>query len=349
MLDELTILKRLGGKPATLFSVEGSAIRCLACAHRCLIHSGRSGICKVRWNEGGILNAPHGYVASMYPDPVEKKPFFHFLPGSIALTFGMLGCNFHCDFCQNWFTSQVGREGESLQAINAARRVSPEEIVREAIRSGARSVVSSYNEPFITAEWANDIFSLAKRYGLRTGMVSNGYATPEALDHLAPNLDALKVDLKCYRDKNYRTLGGVLRHVEATIQNAVERGIWVEVVTLVIPEFNDSDNELYALSRAISAVSANIPWHVTAYHPDYKRDTPSTQPDGLIRAAEIGLEAGLRYVYAGNLHGKVSNYEDTLCPRCQKVLVQRTGFRARVVGMKDGKCATCGTVIPGVW
>lgn len=349
MNDDPTRIKNLGVKEAILYQTERQAVRCLACAHRCLIHDGGVGICKARWNDGGKLFAPYGYVAGLYPDPIEKKPFFHVLPGSLALTFGMLGCNFHCDFCQNWFTSQVGRDQRSVRAVEAAHPVTAKQVVDSALRYGARSVISSYNEPFITAEWANKIFITAKAAGLRTGMVSNGYASNEALGMLAPNLDALKIDLKCYTDKGYRALGGVLSNVMATLENAVQRGIWVEVVTLVIPEFNDSDPELYALAKAISMVSADIPWHVTAYHPDYQHDAPATRAETLIRAAEIGIEAGLGYVYAGNLPGRVSNYEDTACPKCQKTLVRRNGFTTEVIGLRDGRCEHCGINIPGVW
>lgn len=332
-----------------LWKLEGDAVRCLACAHHCLLRAGRSGICKVRWNNSGKLFVPYGYVAGLHPDPIEKKPFFHVLPGSLALTFGMLGCNFHCDFCQNWFTSQFARDERSAQAINSIRSVSPEGLVNLALQSGARSIVSSYNEPFISAEWAGEIFDVAREHGLFTGMVSNGYATQEALDLLAPKLNALKIDLKCYSEPNYRKLGGVLNNVMETIRLAVERGIWVEVVSLIIPEFNDSDDELYQMARAVGQVSADIPWHVTAYHPDYERDAPATPPDTLIRAVEIGFEAGLSYVYAGNLPGRVNSYENTLCPRCGKTLVERTGFRAKAVGLLNGTCSACGKTIPGIW
>lgn len=332
-----------------LWREEGEAVRCLACAHRCLIRLGKSGICKVRWNHAGKLFVPNGYVVGLHPDPIEKKPFFHVLPGSIAMTFGMLGCNFHCDFCQNWFTSQYARDPRSLRAVESARLMSAEEVVKEALAYGAKSVVSSYNEPFITAEWAAEIFDVARQKGLRTGMVSNGYATVEALDYLTPRLDALKIDLKCFSDPGYRSLGGVMAHVLETIHAAVARGIWVEIVSLIIPGFNDSERELYQMASAVAAVSVDIPWHVTAYHPDYESDAPATPAQTLIKAAEIGIEAGLRYVYAGNLPGRVNSYENTHCPACGKVIVERTGFRTRVVGIKDGLCVHCGARIPGIW
>lgn len=346
---ELRDVLRRSTRLATLWKSEGDDVRCLACAHKCLIREGLCGICKVRWNNQGELHAPFDYVAGLYPDPIEKKPFFHVLPGSLAMTFGMLGCNFHCDFCQNWYTSQVLREPQSDSAFQATRPISASEVVRLAARAGAKSVVSSYNEPFITAEWANEIFTLAKINGLRTAMVSNGYGTPEALDLLAPNLDALKIDLKCYNDKTYRQMGGVLSNVLATMTQAVERGIWVEIVTLLIPGMNDSDEEIFELARAVAGLSVDIPWHVTAYHPEHKRHDKATSAGSLLRAAEIGNEAGLRYVYAGNLPGRVSDYENTTCPHCQRVVVERSGFKVKTLGVVDGKCADCGTAIPGIW
>lgn len=336
-------------REGSLWLEEGEAVRCLACAHRCLIRPGRSGICKVRWNNVGKLFVPYGYVAGMHPDPIEKKPFFHVLPGSIAMTFGMLGCNFHCDFCQNWFTSQFARDPLSLRSIGTARLISAEEIVNQALIYGAKSVVSSYNEPFITVEWANEIFDIARQKGLKTGMVSNGYATCEALNLVAPRLDALKIDLKCFSASGYRSLGGVMVHVLETIEAALARGIWVEIVSLIIPGFNDSDRELYQMAKAVATVSPDIPWHVTAYHPDYERDAPATPAQTLIKAAEMGIEAGLRSVYAGNLPGEVSIYENTHCPSCGKVVVERSGFQSRVVGIRDGLCVHCGAIIPGIW
>ena len=243
-------------RPALLTETrEHGAALCLACAHRCLVRPGRRGICKVRYNNAGALLAPWGYVAGLAADPVEKKPFNHFLPGSRALTFGMLGCNYHCAFCQNWFTSQALRDPVAQASLTRIEEITPEQIAEIATRRDCASVVSSYNEPFITAEWARDIFMAAKARGLRTAMVSNGYGTAEALDLLAPHLDALKVDLKSMRDATYRQLGGVLANVLETISAAAARGIWVEVVTLVIPGMNDSPANS-GTRRASSSVSA---------------------------------------------------------------------------------------------
>jgi len=345
VLDELT-------EPGQLFEQEAdSAVRCHACAHRCLIRPGRRGVCKMRFNQGGVLRVPWGYVVSAQADPIEKKPLAHVLSGSDILTFGMLGCNFHCSFCQNWVTSQALRDPVAVLSADYIQRVTPEELVAHANRTGAQSIASSYNEPLITTEWAVDIFRQAKKAGLRTAYVSNGYATPEALDYLRPHLDALKVDLKTMQDSQYRKLGGKLQPVLDTIRRAREIGLWVEVVTLVIPGFNDSNQELWEASRFLVSVSPDIAWHVTAFHPDYQMtDRSPTSADILQRAAEIGQEAGLRYVYAGNLPGRVGSLEDTHCPSCQAALIRRRGYVITEYKITaQGKCPNCGAAIAGIW
>lgn len=344
-LDTLTAPGELGEK------LEDGSVRCHACAHRCLIHPGRRGICKVRFNLDGELRVPWGYVAAAQSDPIEKKPFFHLLPGSNALTFGMLGCDFHCDFCQNWISSQALRDPAAGFSPRYIQRVDPEQVVRYALHSGAGLVVSSYNEPLITSEWAVAIFRLAQSAGLRCAYVSNGNATPEVLTYLRPYLSAYKIDLKTMQDRHYRQLGGVLNNVLDSIRRAHELGLWVEIVTLVIPGFNDSPSELWDAARFIASVSADIPWHVTAFHPDYRMlDVPYTTVSSLKQAAEIGQEAGLRYVYAGNLPAKVGTLEDTCCPKCQTVLVERRGFTISSYHITaQGACPKCGTAIPGVW
>lgn len=344
-LDTLT-------RPAELIeTLDDQAVRCLACAHRCLVKPDRRGICKVRFNRGGTLFAPWGYVAALQLDPIEKKPFSHVLPGSSALTFGMLGCDFHCDFCQNWLTSQALRDPAAGLDLHEIIKISPEQLVSYAVRNGARVVVSSYNEPLITSEWAVAIFKEAKAAGLDCAFVSNGNATPEVLDYLRPYLTAYKIDLKTMQDKHYRQLGGVLQNVLDTIQRAHDLGLWVEVVTLVIPGFNDSPDELWEAARTITSVSPDIPWHVTAFHPDYKMtDPPPTSARILQQAAEIGQEAGLHYVYAGNLPGRVGSLENTTCPTCSEVLVERRGYTItgyHLTGL--GACPKCGTRIAGVW
>ena len=344
-LDRLTA-------PGTL--VEGlpdGDVRCVACGHRCLIRPGRRGTCRVRFNRDGELRVPWGYVAGLQSDPTEKKPFYHLLPGSDTLTFGMLGCDFHCGYCQNWLSSQALRDPASDGSVGYIRTITPEAMVHDGLRLGAQVIASSYNEPLITIEWAVEIFRLAKAAGLRCAFVSNGNATPEALRALSPYLTAYKVDLKTMQDRNYRQLGGVLGHVLDTIRAAHALGLWVEVVTLVVPGFNDSTDELMDAARFLAGVSPDIPWHVTAFHPDYRMTDPDpTTAETLIRAAEIGQEAGLKFVYAGNLPGRAGTYEHTVCPGCGKRLIERLGFAVLSYSLTDdGACPGCEQRIPGVW
>ena len=327
--------------------LEGDRVKCYACGHRCMILPGLDGICRVRYNEGGRLMVPTGYVGAIQCDPTEKKPFFHAYPGSLALTFGMLGCDYHCSYCQNWVTSQALRDPK---AVAPPREVSPEQMIHIAERYGARLVVSSYNEPLITSEWAVEIFKQVKPAGFVCGYVSNGNATPEVLDYIRPWVDLYKVDLKGFNDKSYRKLGGVLENVLDTIKMVHERGFWLEIVTLVIPGFNDSTDELRGAADFIASVSPEIPWHVTAFHGDYKMTGPdNTSVETLIRAAEIGYEAGLKFVYAGNLPGHVGNYENTFCPECKATLVERYGYRILKNRIKNSACPDCGAKIAGRW
>jgi pyruvate formate lyase activating enzyme len=332
----------------SLWRAEAGRVRCLACGHRCLIPEGRRGICKVRFNQGGQLRVPFGYVAGVQCDPVEKKPFYHVFPGSDALTFGMMGCDFHCAYCQNWVTSQALREPSSLAGIQT---VTAEQLANSGRRLHARLAVSSYNEPLITAEWAVAVFRQAKEAGLACAFVSNGNATAEALDFLSPWIVAYKIDLKSFDDKRYRTLGGTLENVTQGIRMVRERGLWLEVVTLVVPGFNDSETELRAMARFLASVSRDIPWHVTAFHQDYKMTgPPNTSADQLVRAAEIGVKEGLRFVYVGNVPGQAGSWENTYCPACREKLIDRFGYLVREYRITpEGKCPKCATPVPGIW
>ena len=345
LLDQLTVAGELCEK------LPDDAVRCTACGHRCLVRPGRRGICQVRFNQDGRLMVPWGYVAALQVDPIEKKPFSHVFPGEDVLTFGMLGCDFHCAYCQNYLTSQALRDPASDIAISLVRRASPEQIVSYAQRAGASLIASSYNEPLITSEWAVAIFRLARQAGLQCAFVSNGNATPEALAYLRPYLSAYKIDLKTMQDGHYRQLGGVLQNVLDSIRSAHELGLWVEVVTLVVPGFNDSTDELMDAARFIASVSPDIPWHVTAFHPDYKMLEPQATPARtLLRAAEIGQEAGLNYVYAGNIPGRVGEYEHTFCPQCRTAVIERSGYTIRRYRLTaDGACPKCGAKIAGLW
>jgi pyruvate formate lyase activating enzyme len=351
MIGLSALLDGLTAPAELVINLPDGAVRCTACGHRCLVREGRRGVCQVRFNEGGRLRVPWGYAAALNADPVEKKPFYHFLPGATALTFGMLGCDFHCGYCQNWLSSQALRDPASDEAGYYVKRISPEQIVEAGRRTGAEVIASSYNEPLITSEWAAAVFKQAKDAGMKCVFVSNGNATPEALEYLRPYLAGMKIDLKSMQNKNYRQLGGVLKNVLDTIKRVKEMGMWLEVVTLVVPGFNDSMEELWDAARFLSSVSMDIPWHVTAFHSDYKMaDRPNTPAKTLLRAAEIGREAGLRYVYAGNLPGRVEEYETTFCPQCNAKLVERRGFSVQAMHVtRDGSCPKCGTKTAGVW
>jgi pyruvate formate lyase activating enzyme len=332
---------------------EAGTLRCVACGHRCLIRPGRRGICQVRYNQDGELRVPWGYVAAAQLDPIEKKPFSHVLPGARAFTFGMLGCDFHCGYCQNWLTSQALKDPEAEdRAADYVQPVTPAKFVSMAQRMGAEVIASSYNEPLITSEWAVSVFKPAIQAGMRCVFVSNGNATQEALQYLRPYLTAYKVDLKTMQDKHYRSMGGVLAHVLDTIRMVHDLGLWLEVVTLVVPGFNDSPEELWDAARFLASVSPDIPWHVTAFHPDYKmQERGYTTADMLQQAADIGQEAGLHYVYAGNLPGRVGSLEDTHCPQCGTAVIRRRGYTIleNKVTATGGKCPKCGTAIAGVW
>ena len=332
---------------ALVESRPGNEVICYACGHRCVIRDGRVGICKVRFNEGGVLKVPTGYVGALQCDPIEKKPFFHVLPGSNALSFGMLGCDYHCGYCQNWLTSQAIRDPEAVSSIMP---MSADELVGLAKEQGAPVIASTYNEPLITSEWAVEVFRAAKAKGLKTAYISNGNGTPEVLAYIRPWVDLYKVDLKGFSQEEYRKLGGQLAGVLDTIQRLATMGFWLEVVTLIIPGFNDSEQELKAMTEFLVSVSPDIPWHVTAFHKDYKMLEPdNTTARKLIRAAEIGQRSGLRYVYAGNLPGLVGPYEHTHCPGCGTAVVKRHGYRILEVSLKNGACTKCRTTLPGVW
>ena len=327
--------------------LENGKLRCFACGHRCLIADGLDGICRVRFNRGGRLLVPHGYVGALQLDPVEKKPFFHALPGSLAMSFGMLGCDYHCGYCQNWVTSQALRDPNAIAPVH---RLTPEQFIGLSIQQGARIVTSTYNEPLITSEWAVEIFKIARRRGLKTSYVSNGNGTPEVLAYIKPWVDLYKVDLKTFQDRNYRKLGGILKNVLDTIQRLYAMNFWLEIVTLIVPGFNDSDEELREIAQFLVKISPDIPWHVTAFHQDYKMTDPGDTPAAtLLRAVEIGKKEGLNFVYAGNLPSRVVNWENTYCPGCNELLIERSGFHVRSMRITDGACPKCARRIPGVW
>jgi pyruvate formate lyase activating enzyme len=334
--------------PALYQKLDKNRVRCFSCGHCCPIPEGQPGVCKVRYNRGGTLYVPWGYTAGMQCDPIEKKPFFHVQPGALAYSFGMLGCDLHCAYCQNWVTSQALRDPS---AISPPLEVSPELMVRDALAQGAKVLVSTYNEPLITSEWAVAVFKVAKAAGLLTGFVSNGNATPQVLEFLRPSVDLYKVDLKSFDDRHYHELGGRIGPILDSVRRIHQMGFWLEIVTLLIPDFNDSADELRRLTEFVAGVSPDIPWHVTAFHADYKmNDQRDTGPEDLLRAVEIGREAGLRYIYAGNLPGMIGPWEDTRCPQCNETLISRYGYFIEDYRLTpEGRCPRCACQIPGRW
>ena len=334
--------------PELVDPIERGRLRCYACGHECPIPEGAAGVCKVRFNRSGRLHVPWGYVGGVQCDPIEKKPFFHARPGALAFSFGMLGCDLHCSYCQNWVTSQALRDPD---AVAAPLDTTPAALVQEARRLGARVVVSTYNEPLITTEWGVAIFQEARTAGLMTAYVSNGNGTPRVLDYLRPWVDLYKVDLKSFDDRHYRQLGGRLQPILSTIRALYGMGIWLEVVTLLIPGFNDSPDEIDRLTSFIAGVSPDIPWHVTAFHKDYRMNDPeNTTPAMLVNAAETAHRNGLRYVYAGNLPGRVGDLENTRCPGCRGLLIERHGYSIRQYRITaEGRCPDCSAQIPGRW
>lgn len=347
-LAEALEARTIAAAPELVESIDRGRLRCHACGHACPIPDGAAGVCKVRFNRGGVLYVPDGYVGAVQCDPVEKKPFFHAHPGALAFSFGMLGCDLHCSYCQNWVTSQALRDP---QAVALPRDTSAAGLAADACRLGARIVVSTYNEPLITSEWAVAVFKEARAAGLMTAFVSNGNGTPRVLSYLRPWVDLYKVDLKSFDDRHYRQLGGRLEPVLSTIRALHEIGIWLEIVTLLIPGFNDSPEEIDRLTSFVAGVSPDIPWHVTAFHKDYRMTDPdNTAPAMLVAAAAVGQRNGLRYVYAGNVPGRVGDLENTRCHNCRALLVERDGYHVRQYRLTpSGSCPDCGTAIPGRW
>lgn len=320
---------------------------CGLCHHRCRIASGKRGICGVRENQDGrLVSLVYGRLVSENIDPIEKKPMFHFLPGSRSLSIATVGCNFQCRHCQNYQISQYPHLHQGR--ITGVTRT-PASVVEEAVRSGCASISYTYVEPTIFYEFAYDCARLARQRAIRNVFVSNGYMTAEVIRHLAPVLDGINIDLKSFAGSFYQTVCKArLEPVLDSIRLFHELGVLVEVTTLVIPGLNDSEEELRAIARFLRGVSVFIPWHVSGFFPTYKMlDRPSTPPSTLRKAREIGLAEGLRFVYEGNVHG--SGGEDTFCPGCATLLIRRSGFDSEMVALEKGRCQKCGISIAGVW
>ena len=323
------------------------AVRCTLCRHRCIIREGESGICRVRVNkEGKLYSLVYGYPIALHIDPIEKKPLFHFLPGSNALSIATVGCNFRCKFCQNWDISQLPRDYNRVEGY----KVSPEEVVGAALRSGSTIISYTYTEPTIFFEYALDISKLAVKKGIKNTFVTNGYVTEEALKDIAPYLHGANIDLKSMNPKFYASVVGArLNEVLDGIKTYKKFGIWLEITTLIIPGYNDSEDQLREIARFIrDELGDGTPWHVSRFYPAYKfKHVPPTQISAVRRAREIGLEEGLKYVYTGNIPGNAG--EDTHCPSCGEVLIRRWGFSVVEYNITNGKCRFCGEKIDGVW
>ncbi len=321
-------------------------VRCGLCAHRCRIVPGARGVCGVREHREGVLfSLVYGSLIAENADPIEKKPLFHVLPGSRSFSIATPGCNFRCDFCQNHEISQMPREEGRI----VGRERTPEEIVELALQSGARSIAYTYTEPTVYFEFAYDTAGIAREKGLVNVFVTNGYMTGEMLELLAPRLDAANVDLKAFNDDFYRKrCGARLQPVLDSLRKMKELGIWVEVTTLLIPGYNDSDEELRQIAGFILSLGAESPWHISRFLPQYRMtETPPTPAASIHRAARIGRSAGLKYVYSGNIPGDIG--ENTLCAHCRHLLIGRFGFSIERLDLKESACPRCGTPLDGIF
>ncbi|OGJ42648.1 AmmeMemoRadiSam system radical SAM enzyme [Candidatus Peregrinibacteria bacterium RIFCSPLOWO2_01_FULL_39_12] len=345
MMKKAVLFKKLGGKK----------VKCLCCQRYCVIKDGLSGFCGVRKNVNGELYLiVYGKPIAVHTDPVEKKPLFHFLPGTEIFSFGTIGCNFRCSFCQNWDISQI--TARMIGKIRGARReLSPKKIVDYCVKNKIPSIAYTYNEPTIFTEYAHDTGVLARKKGIKNVYVSNGYESEECLKYMLNFCDAINIDIKSFSNEFYaKVCGGVrLNGVKETIKKSFEMGFWIECTTLVIPELNDSDKELKEIAEFLVAVSPDIPWHVTAFHPDYKMtDKKFTPAATLEKAVEIGKKAGLKFVYTGNILNP--DGENTYCPKCKKLLIERSGMSCLTCDIKTGKngvgtCPYCKEKIAGIW
>ena len=332
-------------KEALLYEkLDNKQVHCFLCAHQCRIAERKFGFCGVRQNIDGILySSVYGKIIASNIDPVEKKPLYHFLPGSSSFSIATIGCNFRCGFCQNWQISQLNfRDGADVEE----GEVPPEEVVNAALKNKCLSISYTYTEPTIFFEYALDVARLAKQKGLYNNFVTNGFMTAQCLEMIKPYLDAANVDLKTFRDESYKKVCFArLEPVLDSIRLMRKLGIWVEVTTLVVPDFNDSKEELQDIARFLCDVDSNIPWHISRFHPDYKfSDRLATPEKTLKMAEELGRKCGLKYLYIGNVYGWGN---DTYCHNCKRLLVKREIFNVVENNITEGKCSSCNVTIPG--
>ena len=334
-------------KEAMLYKkIDNTKVQCTLCAHKCKISESNYGFCNVRKNfEGKLYTLNYGSIIAAHTDPIEKKPLYHFLPGSKAFSIATPGCNFRCSFCQNWQISQFKKEDQNMVKV---RYIDPKEIVDTALNQGCKSISYTYTEPTVFFEYAYDTAKIAKEKGLKNIFVTNGYMTSDALDKIGPFLDAANIDLKSSSKDFYNNFcKAKLEPVLESIKKMKKLGIWVEVTTLVVPEQNDSENELNKIAGFISSVGVEIPWHISRFHPDYKyNDSYPTPVKTLEKAYKIGKKHGLKYVYLGNVIDEIN----TLCSKCGNVLIEREYMSIKKVNIdKTGKCSKCGNPVEGVW
>jgi pyruvate formate lyase activating enzyme len=325
---------------------EDQKVSCVLCHHNCRIAPGNLGICRVRENkEGKLFTRVYGDIIAAHVDPIEKKPLYHFLPGTASFSIATVGCNFRCPFCQNWQISQASKE---QNRVGFGKEYSPQEVVFSAKKHRCQSIAYTYTEPTIYFEYAYDTAKLAKKEGLANVFVTNGYMRPEALEKIEPFLDACNVDLKAFQESFYKEMCGAhLQPVLDSIRLMKELNIWIEITTLVIPGRNDSERELTQIARFIKDVDPNIPWHISRFHPDYNyTDSHPTPVESLRLARSIGIREGLRFIYIGNVFGES---EGTACPDCQRILIPRQGFYISDNRIQKGKCPYCGAHIAGVF
>jgi pyruvate formate lyase activating enzyme len=337
-------------KEAALYrKLEDQKVLCFLCSHQCRIVDGKFGICNVRENKGGTLYThSYGELIAQNVDPIEKKPLYHFLPGSSSYSIATIGCNFQCGFCQNWQISQV-KEARALEARALGARsqyVRPEEVVDEAKRKGSKSISYTYTEPTIFFEYAHDVSQLAKKKGLYNVFVTNGFMTEEMIRMAQPYLDAANIDLKSFNDDYYKKLcKGRLGPVLQSIELMKRLNIWVEVTTLVVPGQNDSDDEFQKIAAFLAGIDKSIPWHISRFYPQYRMDDSEATPmQTLSQAYKIGKQAGLRYVYLGN----VGEGNNTYCYHCDRLLIERRGFWIQKYDVKNGQCPGCHSPIDGI-
>ncbi|MCD4669651.1 MAG: AmmeMemoRadiSam system radical SAM enzyme [Actinomycetia bacterium] len=331
-------------KEAYLYSkLKNNKVRCDLCNHRCIIDSGEKGICCVRENRNSVLySLVYRKLISENTDPIEKKPLFHFLPGSNSLSIATVGCNFKCFFCQNYQISQVASDNGNIQG----RDISPEEIVGHAIENDCSSISYTYTEPTIYFEYAYDTARIASGKGLKNIFITNGFMTRECIEMIGPYLDAANIDLKSFSENTYKNkIGGRLKPVLDNIKTMHDKKIWIEITTLIIPGLNDSVNELEEIAGFLSSIDKAIPWHISAYYPQYRSNLPATGVRQIEVAIDIGIKAGLKYVYGGNISS--GDHENTYCPDCNELLIRRQGFSISENNIMDGKCIKCGSRISG--